>query len=56
MLSIKSKKARIIRGGKSAWWYDEKGAISIHIFAFGTTLVCSIKRSELLKYLHRSKK
>ncbi len=52
-MSLKPKKAKIIKG-KEAWWYDERGAISVYISGMGTTLSCRIKRSELVKFIKRS--
>ena len=54
-LSLKPKKARVMRGAKSAWWYDEWGCILLLIDAGGTEPIrVSIKRSALLRYLERS--
>ena len=52
-MSRKPKKARILHG-KSAWWYDEHGAISVHIEGLGSVLSCQIKRSALQRYMKRS--
>ena len=55
-MSLSPKKARVLRG-KSAWWYDECGAISVFVEGIsGAVLSCQIKRSHLIKYIERSKK
>ena len=54
-MSLKPKKARVVKG-KDAWWYDERGGISVYIEGMGTILACVIKRSALERYLKRSSK
>ena len=55
-LSLMPKQART-RRAMDAWWYEERGAIRIYIQPIypGPTWSCSIKRSQLLKYIERSK-
>ena len=40
-----------------AWWYADKGSISIHIFITGGGVVCAkINRKQLTEYVKRSAK
>jgi hypothetical protein len=47
------KKAKAI-AGKDAWWYADKGSISVCVAIPGTVLTCSITRRDLEAYLKRS--
>jgi len=47
-------KARVVIG-KSAWWYYERVAISIYIERYGHLSSCKIRRSELKKFVERTK-
>lgn len=49
------RKARVTRGGISAWWYDERKGISVHIQSQHCISSLFIRRSDLRKYLERSK-
>jgi len=55
-MSRKPKKARVT-DGLSAWWYDERGGISVYIETHLTgarVFSCRIKRSDLVKYIKRT--
>ncbi len=53
-ISLRPKKAWVMRG-KSAWWYDERGAISVFIEGLNNDVVsCRIQHRKLEKYIARS--
>ena len=54
-ISLNPKKARVI-SGYDAWWYDDKRNIHVLIQQDNKTnpVSCTIKRSELLKYIKRT--
>lgn len=58
MLSLKPKRAiPYTKATKDAWWYDDKGCITIHVQSLtGEVVSCKIRRSALLGYIARSEK
>ena len=54
-MSLKPKRARVTTGA-SAWWYDERGGISVFIENTAGVLSCVIKRSALIRFIERSNK
>ena len=54
-ISRRPKKART-SGNCTAWWYDERGGIGIYISDREKTVTCRIKRSDLIKYIERTKR
>ena len=56
-MSLRPKKARVQNGGSacSAWWYDERGGISVYIVNNNSVVLsCRIKRSALIRFIERS--
>ena len=54
-MKLLPKKARVTKA-LSAWWYEERGAISVCIQDFSTILACRITHSQLRKCIERTKK
>lgn len=55
-MNNKPKKAKVVIG-HDAWWYDEKGGISVYVQrknAGQSILACRIKRSDLVKFINRT--
>ena len=44
---------RTIIFADSAWWYDERGGISVFIRKDGVILSCKIRRADLVRFIER---
>ena len=53
-MKLTPNKARPLNAD-SAWWYDERGAISVYVSKYLVTLSCKIRRADLVKFIERSK-